>query len=48
VILVVCRPYSTEAALSICLTVLQYYLFIIPANHLLKIVIEKNGKLDDL
>ena len=47
-ILVVRRPYSTEAALSICVTVVQYYVFIIPANQLLKIVIGRNGKLDDL
>jgi len=48
VILVVRRPYSTEAAFSICVTVVQYYVFIIPANQLLKIVIGRNGKLDDL
>jgi len=48
VILVVCRPYSTEAALSISVTVLQYYVFIIPATSSVKDCNRKNGKLDDL
>jgi len=48
VILVERRPYSTEATLSICVTVMLYYVFIIPAKQLVKIVIGRNGKLDDL